>query len=220
MSERNRMTPGGTTLILVRHAHTAMAGRFCGSSDPPLSARGLEQLEALNQRLQAYPITHVFSSDLQRARQTAESIADARGLAVEYFKFLQELNFGNWEGLDWDEIMAHDPEYAQRWMSCHPSVPAPEGERYEDFFQRVQYVMTAIAAQVQGGCAAVVTHAGVMRTFLGSVAQLQNVALDLAQCDYASCWEIARNGKHWYLPVASSTAGETARQAAQQALTR
>ena len=189
------------TLILVRHARTEMAGRFCGISDPPLSARGLQQLDTLNRKLQAYPITHIFSSPLRRARQTAESIARSRKLPIVYLEFLHELAFGSWEGLDWDQILARDPEYAQRWLNNHPSVPAPGGEYFEDFFQRVQYAMAAIAGQVEGGCAAVVTHAGVIRTFLGSLAQWQHVALDLAQCDYASCWQVEWDGARWYLPV-------------------
>ncbi len=197
-----------STLILIRHAHTDMAGRFCGISDPALSTRGLTQLPALNQKLQAYPLTHIFSSPLQRARQTAESIADGRQLPVEYVEFLHELAFGSWEGLDWDQILARDPEYAQRWLDSHPSVPAPGGEYFEDFFQRVQYAMTAIAGQSEGGCAAVVTHAGVIRTFLGSLAQVEHITLDLTQCDYTSCWEVWRESGRWALPVAGPALGE------------
>ena len=197
-----------STLILVRHAHTEMAGRFCGISDPPLSTEGLAQLEVLNRKLAAYPLTHIFSSDLQRARQTAESIARGRGLQIEYLEFLHELAFGSWEGLDWDQIMMRDPDYAQRWLNGYPSIPAPGGEYFDDFFQRVQYAMTAIAGQVEGGCAAVVTHAGVIRTFLGSLAQLQHVTLDLAQCEYASCWEVGCDDGRWYLPVATPVSSE------------
>ena len=208
-----------STLILVRHGHTEMAGRFCGISDPPLSAQGLVQLDALNRQLQAYPITHIFSSPLQRARQTADAIAAARGLQVEYFEFLHELAFGSWEGLDWDQVMARDPEYAQRWLDAYPSVPAPGGEYFEDFFQRVQYVMTAIAGRVEGGCAAVVTHAGVIRTFLGSLAELQQVRLDLTKCGYASCWEVWCDNGQWHLPFGGMAVNDAARQAEPQHMT-
>jgi broad specificity phosphatase PhoE len=214
-------SPSGplSTLILIRHAHTEMAGRFCGISDPPLSGRGLGQLDALNHRLEAYPLTHIFSSHLQRARQTAESIAGRRNLQIEYVEFLHELAFGSWEGLDWDQVMARNPEYAQRWLDSHPSVPAPGGEYFEDFFQRVQYAMTAIAGQSEGGCAAVVTHAGVIRTFLGSLARLQHVSLDLTQCDYACCWEVWRDGEQWYLPVGNLAAGQPTHAAEHRELT-
>lgn len=200
MSDIGNASGSRCTLVLVRHAHTDMAGRFCGLSDPPLSEQGLAQLAGLNQRLKTYPITHIFSSDLQRARQTAESIAHRRRLQVEYLEVLHELAFGSWEGLDWNQVMARDPQYAQRWLDNYPSVPAPGGEYFEDFFQRVHYAMGAIAGQAAGGCVAVVTHAGVMRTFLASVARLEGTACDITTCDYASCREVWRDAGQWYLP--------------------
>ena len=202
-----------STLVIVRHAHTEMAGRFCGSSDPPLSQQGLTQLELLNRKLAAYPLARIFSSDLQRARQTAEFISRRRGLQVTHLELLRELAFGSWEGLDWDQVVARDAAYAQRWLEGYPFVPAPGGEDFQDFSQRVQHAMTTIAEQVQGGCAAVVTHAGVIRTFLGSVARLQGVPMDFAHCDYASCWEVRCDAGRWYLPVAATVAQEANFQA-------
>ncbi len=187
------------TLLLVRHAHTEMAGRFCGTSDPPLSEQGSAQLAGLNERLAAYPLTHIFSSGLQRARQTAESIAQCRGLKVQYLDFLHELAFGSWEGLDWDQVVARDPAYAQHWLDNYPSVPAAGGEYFEDFRKRVQQGMSAIAAQVEGGCAVVVTHGGVIRTFLGSLPRSHNAPFDPQECDYVSCWEVSRDGEQWKL---------------------
>jgi broad specificity phosphatase PhoE len=207
--ETRNVSNTGCRLILVRHAHTAMAGRFCGITDPPLSAQGMAQLDDLNGKLRAFPITHIFSSHLRRARQTAHSVAANRGLQVECVEVLHELAFGSWEGLDWNQVMARDPEYAQRWLDRYPSVPAPGGEYFDDFFQRVQYAMTAIAARAEGGCAVVVTHGGVIRTFLHSVAQLQQVTCDFSQCDYVSCWEVGWDDGQWRLPVASATVGDT-----------
>lgn len=190
----------GSRLILVRHAHTEMAGTFCGLSDPPLSSRGISQLEALNQRLKLYPLTHIFSSDLQRARQTAESVAASCGLQVQYLSSLHELAFGSWEGLNWDQVMARDPEYAQRWLDLHPSVPTPGGEDFAEFLRRIENAMMSIAAQTVNGCTAVVTHAGVVRTFLGELAHANGTVLDLASCNYTSCWEVRRRNDQWILP--------------------
>lgn len=187
-------------LILVRHAHTGMAGTFCGLSDPPLSDQGLEQLKDLKPRLETYPLTHVFSSPLQRARQTASAIAQNSGLHVQYVEFLHELAFGSWEGLDWDHVMARDPEYAQRWLDLYPSVPAPEGENFEDFVPRIQRAMSDIADKIGNGCAVVVTHAGVIRTFLENITNPHGIVYDTAQCDYASCWEVWRWENQWKLP--------------------
>lgn len=199
--------PQRCTLVLVRHAHTELAGTFCGAADPPLSTKGIAQLADLEQRLQAWPLTHIFSSGLLRARQTAESIAESRGLQVRYLDSLHELSFGSWEGLDWDQVVARDPEYAQRWLGLHPSVPAPGGEDLADFALRITSAMTGIAAQVGSGRAAVVTHAGVIRTFLGDVASAQGIPYDLNHCDYASCRELWREDGRWRLAgAATSTA--------------
>ena len=188
------------TLILVRHARTDLAGRFCGHTDPPLNREGLAQLADLNRRLRNYPLTHIFSSDLQRTRQTAESVAERRQLPLVQLASLRELAFGSWEGLDWDQVMARDPVYAQRWLDLHPSIPAPGGEGFEDFLHRIHGAMNAVADQVEDGCAVVVTHAGVIRTFLGDLAQLRHSPADFSKCDYTSCWEVWRQHWQWNLP--------------------
>lgn len=187
------------TLLLVRHAHTEIAGRFCGVSDPPLSAVGIEQLPQVNDKLVSYPLTHIFASPLQRARQTAEFIARRRNLHVSYLEVLRELAFGSWEGLDWEQVMARDPEYAQRWLANYPQVPAPRGEHFEDFRQRVQYAMRIIAGEAAGGCAVVVTHAGVIRTFLGGLTQQQTAVCNVTSCDYASVSEVRHGDGEWRL---------------------
>ncbi len=179
------------TLILVRHAHTDLAGRFCGQIDPPLSAQGLAQLPDLNQRLSTHSLTHIFSSDLQRTLQTAEPIAQRTKLPIQRQSSLREFAFGTWEGLDWDQVMARDSDYAQRWLDLYPSIPAPGGEHFSDFRKRIQDAMNAIAAQVQDGCAAVVTHAGVIRTFLGDLAGLRHAPSDFSEFGYTSCWEVS-----------------------------
>jgi broad specificity phosphatase PhoE len=204
MKRATQASTSRCTLILIRHGHTHMAGTFCGLIDPPLSQQGLAQLPALNEKLKSYPITHIFSSDLRRARQTAESIARPRGLQVHFETSLHELAFGSWEGLNWDEVMARDPEYAQRWLDSHPSVPAPGGECFEDFLLRIQRGLEDIATRHSGACVAVVTHAGVIRTFLGDVARKSGVSYDLAQCGYTSCWEVWHEEGKWRLPQAAS----------------
>ncbi|MGD0929218.1 MAG: histidine phosphatase family protein [Candidatus Korobacteraceae bacterium] len=190
------------TLILVRHAHTDMAGLFCGHSDPPLSAQGLAQLSDLNRRLRGFSLSHIFSSDLQRARQTAESVAHRRNLQVHSLVSLRELAFGSWEGLDWEQVVARNSAFAQQWLDLNPSLAAPEGEEFEDFRKRIHAAMEQIATQVKNGCAVVVTHAGVIRTFLQDhdLVQAGQGPGDFAKFDYTSCWEVWREAGQWRLP--------------------
>ena len=70
------MTQSNCTLLLVRHAHNGMAGRFCGHTDPPLSHQGRQQSRRNWRKSSAKRrLTHIFSSDLLRARETATYIA-------------------------------------------------------------------------------------------------------------------------------------------------
>ncbi len=60
--------------------------------------------------------------------------------------------------------------------------------------------MEAISTQVRGGCAVVVTHAGVIRTFLTDIAGLGHDAAGFSKCDYTSCWEVRYEEGKWSLP--------------------
>jgi alpha-ribazole phosphatase/probable phosphoglycerate mutase len=151
--------------LFIRHAETAMAGRFCGQSDPALSERGESQLIPLLEQLSAEAIEFVYSSDLRRAVSTAEAIATSRNIPRVTRRGLREIDFGQWEGLSWAEIELLDAEYARKWMVAFPHLPAPEGESFDGFEARVlEEVNNLIAAD--SGPIAVVTHAGVLRVVL------------------------------------------------------
>ncbi len=189
---------GCSKLLLVRHARTELAGRFCGHSDPPLDEEGQKQLPHLNQQLSTKEFTRVFSSDLLRTRQTAESIAAPRGMEVQFRSNLREIAFGSWEGLTWDELMAREPETAQHWLDHYPNEKAPGGESFELFRSRIRQEITAIADDARGAVAVVVTHAGVIRTFLQDL-QLRNEGEGFADLGYCSVHEIVRQGSRWTL---------------------
>jgi broad specificity phosphatase PhoE len=193
------------TIVLVRHAHNGMAGRFCGESDPPLSEQGMEQAAKLAKELAAYfatyfvthSVTHIFSSDLRRAQQTANAIAGNSALPVELLPSLREIRFGEWEGLNWDEVRARDADFAARWMDAHPLLAAPGGEDFVAFRERVCGAMAEVAKRTAGGCSAVVTHGGVIRTFLLDVLGLPPAALASLPCEYASWVELQMRAGRW-----------------------
>jgi broad specificity phosphatase PhoE len=176
-----------------------MAGRFCGHIDPPLSEQGLGQLAATAQTLVRHPLSHIFSSDLLRARQTADSIAAYSGLHVEVLPALRELNFGEWEGLSWTEVSARYPEHAQLWMEQYPLLSAPGGENFRDLQIRVRDALTQVADCTFGGCALVVTHGGFIRTAILMAQKLPDGALASLECGYACYVELCRSGGNWEL---------------------
>jgi broad specificity phosphatase PhoE len=193
-------------LVLIRHEHTDLAGTFCGHLDPPLSTQGRAQLKQVAQSLSRHQFRSVFSSDLRRARETADAIAAPHHLPTQLRTDLRELAFGEWEGLGWKQVVARDPAFAGRWLDEYPAVAAPGGEEFGNFLARVQRAMSEIADEVQDGYAAIVTHAGVIRTVLASVTLECDTPVDLSPRLYGSWWEIWRQDGRWVLHGCSSAA--------------
>ena len=91
------------SLLIIRHGETALnVARVLQPADTPLSARGIEQAEALAHRLSTMNVSAIVSSDLPRALRTAQAIAAATGAPIETSALLQERNFGDWRGQPYD----------------------------------------------------------------------------------------------------------------------
>jgi alpha-ribazole phosphatase len=154
-------------ILFVRHAETDLAGKFCGHSDPTLNATGRQQVAEILHTLSAWPtIEVVYTSDLSRARQTAETIVDHYDARLEVRYELREISFGLWEGLTWDEILLRYPEEARQWMEQYPAGTVPQGEPFRDFESRVLREMKFLREQADAAQIAVVTHAGFLRVAL------------------------------------------------------
>ncbi|HEX3968296.1 MAG TPA: histidine phosphatase family protein [Edaphobacter sp.] len=155
-------------ILFIRHAETDMAGTFCGHSDPELNARGRLQLVELTRTLRAEDIGAVYTSDLRRCHATGIALAEAFNTSCRVRSTLREINFGQWEGLNWDEISRRDNSYAERWVEEYPRLPAPHGENFSDFVERILKEVKFLSGESQrlGRGIAIVTHAGVLRTVL------------------------------------------------------
>jgi len=171
-----------TGLVFIRHAETALAGTFCGHTDPPLDAHGHAQVSALLAQLASQRFDAVHASDLRRATQTAEAIAAACAVPCMATPNLREIHFGRWEGLTWSQIEAQDHEYAQRWVAAFPALPAPDGEPFAAFERRVLDEAARLRRLAEDRRIAVVTHGGVMRVIL------QNLLGHTAQ----QAWDLTR----------------------------
>ncbi len=152
-----------STIILIRHCETDLAGKFCGHSDPDLNAAGERRLDSLATEIDALGVSRIFSSNLQRAARTARAISERIGVPLEIRPGLREINFGIWEGLSWEEIEQQYHAEAQLWVSEFPARSAPGGEAYQDFVARVEAEFRAILSENDAVKCAVVTHRGVMQ---------------------------------------------------------
>ena len=92
-------------LLLIRHGQTNYnsQNRYCGFSDPPLNDTGIWQCRQIPARLKDSKIDKVYSSDLLRARQTAEIIFGNN--SIEETTDLREMNFGLFEGLKYEQLI-------------------------------------------------------------------------------------------------------------------
>jgi broad specificity phosphatase PhoE len=158
---------GSATLFLVRHGETDWnaAGRWQGQTDVPLNARGREQAIEVAVRLRAEGIASVASSDLLRARTTAELMAAELGLVVNQLDpALRERRFGCFEGLTREEVAARFPEAWARYLE-DPGPAPPGGETREELVGRLLPAVASAAARLPGPLL-VVMHGGAMRALL------------------------------------------------------
>ena len=158
---------GSATLFVARHGETDWnaAGRWQGQTDVPLNPRGREQARDLAARLRREAVAAVASSDLLRARSTAEIVAAELGLSVNHLDpGLRERRFGCFEGLTRDEVAARFPEAWARYLD-DPGPAPPGGESREALLGRLLPAVAA-AARLHAGPVLVVMHGGAMRALL------------------------------------------------------
>lgn len=155
-------------VYLLRHSRPVLPDdqkRFLGHSNPPLSAEGLEQARDLADRLWFVPFTSAYSSDLKRARRTAEVILAGIGLPVHADIHLREIDAGRWEGLTEQEVDERYPEEAAKRKEDPVDFRFPGGESYRDLSDEVVPVFERILAEATGD-QLVVAHKGVNRVLL------------------------------------------------------
>lgn len=152
-------------LLLVRHGQSEWnaTGRWQGQADPPLSPLGEEQAREAARQLAAMGFTAVVSSDLVRARRTADILAEAAGLAVEVDPDLREIDVGDWQGLTRAEIDAGWPGALADWSAGRSDAP-PGGESRFHLVDRGRAALArAAAAASAGDRVLLVSHGALIR---------------------------------------------------------
>jgi broad specificity phosphatase PhoE len=152
-----------TTLLLARHGETDWNrdARWQGHSNTPLNARGREQALALADAL-TEEIDVVYSSDLDRARETAEIVADRLGLDVRLDPRLRERSFGSWEGLTASEIEERDARGFARWQAGE-GPGANDAEPFDAFAERMGRFLEDVLQRHPGESVLVLAHGGSIR---------------------------------------------------------
>jgi len=147
-------------LILVRHGHTPLNShgkeeRLRGWLDIPLDRQGLQEAAESAQKLAGYPVTAIYTSDLKRARQTAETIRQVTNAEVFATDALRPWNLGVFCGQLLHEIIPF-----LNMLNEDPDMPAPNGESFHQFYERYSHRLHLIlqAAEESDGVVVAVTH--------------------------------------------------------------
>lgn len=171
------MSELATRIIAIRHGETDWnaASRIQGQLDIGLNDAGRWQARRLAEVLADEALDAVYSSDLARARETAQAVAVNAGLDVRTDAGLRERGFGVFEGLTFAEIEQRFPEPARRWRQRDAGFGPEGGETLTAFYSRAVASVTALAAKHRGQHIAIVAHGGVLDALYRAASR---VALD------------------------------------------
>lgn len=162
-----------TTLWLARHGQSEWnhTGRVTGRLDPALSAKGLEQAQALAACLRDDGLDAIYVSSLCRTQQTAAPAALTTGAPVRRIAALDEIGMGALEGRWRDERDPAAQALWAQWKAQPWRFTVPGGEPFVDFAARVQAALRTILEQHDGQRVLVVGHGATNRVLLGTLLQ-------------------------------------------------
>ncbi len=184
-----------TTTILLRHGQTELSTerRFAGRGDIPLTKEGLKQAELAARRLTGAGADVVITSPLQRARRTAEVVAEAAGVPLVVYEELIEADFGPWQGLTFGEAAKKWPDELAAWMASPDATP-PDGESFAMVAMRVLAGLDRLMAEYQHQTTIVVSHVTpiktlVCRALLAPPEAMFRMNLDVASLCHIDCFD-------------------------------
>lgn len=160
-------------LLLIRHAQSTWnaVGRMQGQADPPLDDVGVQQAAQLAERLLDDPPAALYTSPLQRARETAEIIGRKLDISPTADERLKEYDVGDITGLTIEQVAEQYPSLAESWKRGEQlSIPGEEGR--EPFRARVVAAFDGIYTRHPEGTSAVVAHGGTLGTYLSHLLRL------------------------------------------------
>lgn len=155
-------------LFFIRHGQTVWnhSGRYQGITDVPLSDFGRRQAQSLVPYFDKVEVDAVYASDLSRARDTAFPLAKSKGLDMQVISALREIDFGDWEGLTYEEITARWPGAIEHMYSHPDTLKIQNGESFANVQERSYAALRKILAERDGQTIAVISHGGTIRCLL------------------------------------------------------
>lgn len=180
-----------TRLYLVRHGQTDwnIEGRWQGHVDIPLNALGHQQAASVAKALAGEGLSAIYSSDLSRARQTAEALSAASGQSIRFDPRLREIHQGEWQGLKVSEIRERYGEAFDRRMDNPETFAPPGGETVAQVRDRLAAAVVDICRTHTDQRVAIVSHG-----FSVGVMRVHFTGLPLQQA-----WNMIPNNDEWHM---------------------
>ncbi len=192
-----------TRLYIWRHGRTLWNAehRVQGQTDVALDETGHRQAAEAAQRLALRRPDAIVSSDLRRAVQTAEYLAEATGLPIQLDDRLREQFFGEWQGLTDTELAERYPVEYARWRSGGGAHTEVGMESRDELAKRSAAAFLDAAAVLPGGTTVIAAHGGTakygMAALLGWPAELTRTVAGMANCHWIELLDTPRRG--WQL---------------------
>lgn len=184
-----------TAILLVRHGQTELSieRRFAGRDDTALTKEGLRQAGLVARRLARTDIDVIVTSPLQRARKTAEAVAEATGAPMAVDEDLAEADFGLWQGLTFAEADKAWPAELAAWLSSPDAAP-PGGESFAKVALRVLAALDRLVEEHRHQKAVVVSHVTpiktlICRALLAPPEAMFRINLDVASLSRVDCFD-------------------------------
>jgi probable phosphoglycerate mutase len=208
-----------TRICFIRHGETDwnVARRIQGQTDVPLNETGVRQALAMAFNAAHHEFQAIYSSDLERARVTAEKLAERRGLQIHLLPQLRERNFGIFEGITAAEGAQRHPAAHAKYLARDTEYDFESGESMHAFAARVADAVHAMTRQHAGQVIAAVTHAGVLDILYRKATgrplhtprdfSIPNCALNWFRFD-ANGWHLEAWDDHHYLAQVMKEAAE------------
>jgi len=154
-------------IYLIRHGETESnrKGIFRGRLDIPLSQNGKEQAADLKRYFENIPVDIVYTSPLQRAVETAESVFPEHTPVKE--KWLNNLDLGEWSGMEKNLVKERFPEMWENWVNRPESIRFPGGERLDDVHRRSRLFFEKVNA-AEAETIAAVSHRSVVKVLIAA----------------------------------------------------
>jgi broad specificity phosphatase PhoE len=187
-----------TRLLLVRHAEVEVRYHkiFGGTIDMNLSPRGHEQAGLLAKFLRTRKLDAVYASPMKRVQQTLAPFLKNGAPRQTIVPDLREVNFGDWTGLNWEQVCQQFQLLTHEWLDHIERGAAPNGENGPQFRSRVEPALREIIKQHQGQNVGIFCHGGVIRMILSILLEIPLPRTNVFEIEYAGATQIALRPGH------------------------